>query len=338
MSKLLWISLACLLACGSELDTFHVVRGDVALPVVVRGPKDAETLIVFQHGGPGAAELDGVYAFERALQERFLYASWGQRTSAYSTGRVTKKNSSLAQHYADMKAVLQVLRARYPEKRLVAVGYSFGGVVTLGHLGSSDAEPVDGVVLIDAPFGGEVVEREDFALLDAFAAQQIEEGQDVKRWQEFRALAEKQPEAYATLSAHAYVEQYALKRFDACLDMEKVLHVDDQPGPVESAGEIDPSAGLVIPDKFVPYRALDWLAPALVHYDLSEQAGRIEVPTLLLWGEHDCQVARPAAEALLEALGSQEKTLQIAPDTGHHLPEQAPDFVASEIERFIDGL
>lgn len=49
---------------------------EVALPVVVRGPTDADTLIVFQHGGPGGADLDAVAAFEHNLQQHFLYASW----------------------------------------------------------------------------------------------------------------------------------------------------------------------------------------------------------------------------------------------------------------------
>jgi pimeloyl-ACP methyl ester carboxylesterase len=330
---LLWLS-----ACSSGLETFHVVRGGVALPVVVRGPKDADTLIVYQHGGPGQADLDGVLAFERNLQRRFLYASWGQRTSAYTTGEVTRENSSLSDHYADMKAVLRVLRARYPDKRVIALGYSFGGIVTLGHLGSADAEPVDGVVLIDAPVAGSLVETEDFHQLDVFAQAQIEANDHAASWRQFRELAATQAGAFAQLPARKYFERYTLKRIDFCAAMERALGVHDEPGPVSQSGEINISAPLQIPSGSESGRAIEWLAPELLRYDLSEQAGRIQVPTLLLWGEHDCEVAVSAGEYLLEALGADQKDMRVVPATGHFLPLQAPDRVTREIEQFIDEL
>jgi pimeloyl-ACP methyl ester carboxylesterase len=330
--------LLALIACGDDLDTFHVVRGNIAMPVVVRGPRDADTLIVYQHGGPGEADLDGVMAFERNLQRRFLYASWAQRTSAFASGPITRRNTSFDEHYRDMQAVLQVLRKRYPAKRLVALGYSFGGIVTLGHLGSEDAEPVDGIILIDAPVSGEVVQTEGFRLLDAFAETQIEAGNDVASWQSFRDLAESQPQAYAELSPRQYFAEYGQEQLDRCAAMERALGVDALPAAVEQSGAVNMSEPLVIPGLSVSSRVLDWRIPALVTFDLTEHARRIHTPTLLLWGEHDCKVAVPAGEYLLDALGTAEKELKIQPATGHFLPFQAPEFVSDEIEKFIDGL
>lgn len=337
--RALWlVLLLALFACGDSLDTFHVVRGDVALPVVVRGPKDADTLIVFQHGGPGQADLDGVAEFERNLQRRFLYASWAQRTSGYSTGPVTDKNSTLAQHYDDMKAVLQVLRKRYPGKRLIALGYSFGGIVTLGALGSADAEPVDGVVLMAAPFSGGLTESVAFAVLDAFAEEQIEQGKDVSTWQSFRELKESQPEAYANLSRKDYWDRYTTVQHARCSDMEKSLGIDQVPAPVERAGQINPSEVLVVPGKWNYERAIDWLYPELLDFDLTQAASRIRTPTLLLWGAQDCRVGESAGQSLLDALGASDKTLVVEPEHGHMLPYQEPEFVSGQIEKFIDDL
>jgi pimeloyl-ACP methyl ester carboxylesterase len=279
-----------------------------------------------------------VAEFERNLQRRFLYVSWAQRTSSYSTGPVTDKNSTLAQHYEDLKAVLQVLRKRYPGKRLIALGYSFGGIVTLGHLGSADAEPVDGVVLMAAPMGGELVESVAFAVLDAFAAQQIEQGSDVHTWQSFRALNESQPEAYATLPRKRYWDQYTLVQHARCSDMEKSLGIDEVPAPVERAGQINPSEVLVVPGKWTYERAVDWLYAELLDFDLSQSASRIRAPTLLLWGAQDCRVGLSAGQSLFDALGASDKQLAIEPEHGHFLLYQNPDFVSDQIEKFIDGL
>jgi pimeloyl-ACP methyl ester carboxylesterase len=338
MRAWLLIALLGLTACGSDLETFHVLRGGVALPVVVRGPKDADTLIVFQHGGPGQADLDGVMAFERNLQRRFLYASWAQRTSGYSTGEVTRENSTLEDHYADMKAVLRVLRARYSSKRMIALGYSFGGIVTLGHLGSAEAEPVDGIVLIDTLFNGSLVEREDFRLLDAFAEQEIEADAHAARWRRFREQAARQEDAFAELSPHRYFERYTMERIDRCLAMERELGLRDDAKPVSQAGEIDVSAPLVIPGLVVPLRVIDWLAPELLHFDLTERAGSIRAPTLLLWGEHDCMVAPSVGEALFNALGTDAKELRMVEQAGHSLPLQRPEVVSRAIEEFIEGI
>jgi len=194
------------------------------------------------------------------------------------------------------------------------------------------------VVLMDSPVAGELVQRADFDLIDAFAEQQIDAGDDVSRWRAFHDLAQSQPDAYTRLSARDYFEQYAIQCVEACNDMEKALKVDGDPDPVTTSDEVDTAAEIVLPDLFVVNRVIDWLGPALSRFDLRERAGHIQLPTLLLWGAHDCKVAMPAAMALLDSLGSTQKALHVAPNTGHYMPMQAPDFAASEIEKFIDGL
>jgi pimeloyl-ACP methyl ester carboxylesterase len=335
--RLALLALFLLMGCGSDLDTFNVVRGGVALPVVVRGPKSADALLVFQHGGPGGIDLDGVLGFQRILQERFLFAVWAQRTTPYSTGAVRKSNSTLDDHYKDMGAVVGVLRARYPGKRIFAIGYSLGAAITLGHLGGKDPQPVDGMVLIDAPLSGELLEAEDFTLLDAFAETQIAAGHDKSKWESFRELVAKQPEAYQTLSARAYFEHYSLERTARCEDMAHALGEASEPGPVAYDHEIGPNSGLVVPGLFVGARALDWLGPALATFDLSDHAARIQLPTLLLWGGDDCIVAPNVAEQLLQLLSNDDKQLLFKEGTSHAMPMQAPDFVAGEIERFVDA-
>jgi pimeloyl-ACP methyl ester carboxylesterase len=231
-----------------------------------------------------------------------------------------------------------VLRQRYPGKKVVAVGYSFGGILTLQHLGGETPEPVDGVVLIAAPSVDEVVELEDFAVLDAFAETQINAGNDVDAWSDFRTLAEGQAAAHAELPPRQYFDDYVKQRLSRCNAMEHELELSWIPEPAEQAGEIDPNAALVVPGKFVGARILDWLVPELVSFDLRAEAARIQLPALLLWGEDDCQVALSAGQQLLEDLGSAQKRLVSRAHAGHQLPYQEPDFVAHEIEQFVDAL
>jgi len=59
---------------------------------------------------------------------------------------------------------------------------------------------------------------------------------------------------------------------------------------------------------------------------------------LLLWGAQDCMVAPAVAEQLLQDLGSDAKALHLQEGAGHFMPYQQPEFIANEIEAFVDGL
>ncbi|SFI93917.1 Pimeloyl-ACP methyl ester carboxylesterase [Amycolatopsis sacchari] len=71
--------------------------------------------------------------------------------------------------------------------------------------------------------------------------------------------------------------------------------------------------------------------------DIADTVAAIEVPVLVLAGEHD-QVDPPAvlAERLLPVLPT--ATMSVLRDTGHLSPLEVPDEVAAHVERFVAAL
>ena len=65
-------------------------------------------------------------------------------------------------------------------------------------------------------------------------------------------------------------------------------------------------------------------------------AGRVEVPTLLVWGEHDQLLPAELAAAWQEAIPGAR--LALIPDTGHVPMVEDPSAVAQALLEFLDGL
>jgi pimeloyl-ACP methyl ester carboxylesterase len=74
----------------------------------------------------------------------------------------------------------------------------------------------------------------------------------------------------------------------------------------------------------------------LLACDDADQLNRIDVPTLLIWGEHDALFSRDE-QALLSA-AIRDATLRIYRDTGHCPNWERPEQVATDLEIFLrDG-
>jgi non-heme chloroperoxidase len=77
-----------------------------------------------------------------------------------------------------------------------------------------------------------------------------------------------------------------------------------------------------------------WEGVALTLDDTS-RLGEIDVPTLILWGEHDAFLQREEQERRAAAMP--DATLKVYPDTGHALAWERPEWVVRDLEEFIEG-
>jgi pimeloyl-ACP methyl ester carboxylesterase len=71
----------------------------------------------------------------------------------------------------------------------------------------------------------------------------------------------------------------------------------------------------------------------ILAFDDSAQRGRIAVPTLLLWGEHDALFPRSDQDALLATIPGAH--LKVYPGTGHCPNWEIPEQVAADIVEFV---
>jgi hypothetical protein len=87
------VGIAIVITCCSptERDLFHVQSAGARLPVVVVGPRDARTMVVFQHGSPdGAAGIEPLPPGLARLTDVALVAVWAQRSTGLAAGVSTR--------------------------------------------------------------------------------------------------------------------------------------------------------------------------------------------------------------------------------------------------------
>ncbi|HSK71010.1 MAG TPA: alpha/beta hydrolase [Pyrinomonadaceae bacterium] len=74
----------------------------------------------------------------------------------------------------------------------------------------------------------------------------------------------------------------------------------------------------------------------LISTDFSDELGKIEAPTLIVWGEKDAYFPRSDQERLLEKIANSE--LLIYPGVGHTPQWEVPKKLAADLVRFIENL
>lgn len=122
------------------------------------GPPRAP-LLLYLHGGPGAAELPFAERFAAPLAERFRVAVWDQRGAGASRDTPVGVEGLIA----DLRALVARLRAEHDPPKLVLVGHSWGGLLGLLAL-ERDPALADGFVGIGQLVAGLENERESHRL------------------------------------------------------------------------------------------------------------------------------------------------------------------------------
>ena len=79
----------------------------------------------------------------------------------------------------------------------------------------------------------------------------------------------------------------------------------------------------------------DYWEGVVLTVDDTSRLGEIEVPTLILWGEHDAFLHREEQERRAAAIP--DATLKVYPDTGHTVAWERPEWVVRDLEAFMRG-
>jgi pimeloyl-ACP methyl ester carboxylesterase len=125
--------LAPLLALGGPRaihDEGYVTIGGVQQWISIRGEKRTNPVILFVHGGPGAA-LSGHAAIFRAWERDFTLVQWDQRGGGltFAGGARLTDDVPLQRMIGDGIEVAEYVRRRLGAARLILVGHSWGSVL-----------------------------------------------------------------------------------------------------------------------------------------------------------------------------------------------------------------
>jgi pimeloyl-ACP methyl ester carboxylesterase len=147
------LALVVVMACSRSIVTTVPISGhDAQLMMEIRGRAHDAPILLVLHGGPGAAI--GLVAFRAyvgpALESRYLVAYLHQR-GVLASPAVPDTSQTIANHVADVEAAVRYLRGRFPGRRVILVGHSWGGILAILSI-LDQPDLADGVVDVAGPF------------------------------------------------------------------------------------------------------------------------------------------------------------------------------------------
>jgi len=103
--------------------------------VMIRGEERSNPVLLWLHGGPGAAQMPVHWAFNRELEKEFVVVHWDQRGAGKSNhSGFSEETMTLDRFIEDVHEMTQYLKQRFDREKIFLLGHSWGtqlGVLTV---------------------------------------------------------------------------------------------------------------------------------------------------------------------------------------------------------------
>ncbi|MDP6977392.1 MAG: alpha/beta hydrolase [Myxococcota bacterium] len=104
--------------------------GGVDQWLLLRGRDVGKPVLLFLHGGPGAANMAQAQAHSSQLEEHFVVVHWDQRGAGKScASEVPPASMTVDRLVSDTLEVVAWLRKRFGEEKIYLLGHSWGSVI-----------------------------------------------------------------------------------------------------------------------------------------------------------------------------------------------------------------
>jgi pimeloyl-ACP methyl ester carboxylesterase len=302
----------------AEARTLYV--DGAALYLLVRGDDRAAPLLLWLHGGPGAAERPLFRYYDGSLERHFVVAYWDQRGAgrSYDPG-ADSRALTVARHLADLDAVVDELRRRFTCERLLLLGHSWGGALALLYAAAHPTK-VGAVAAVAPAIATRAAQQAEWRFVAEEAVRRDDD--DVRT-----ALAALGPPPYADAERVLALERLA-DRYGA------IFHRPPSRWWVVLRGVL---AGLVTPwelPRLVRANEVTLAAmqPELLDLDLRRSVPALTMPVVFLLGRHDHHADARIAADYLAALQAPTKRLVWFERSAHNPPFEEPEgFVAAVV-------
>ena len=115
---------------GSVAEITFLHLGGLDQWVMIRGENVANPILVLLHGGPGFPEMRLFRHFNALLEKSFIVVYWDQRGTNKSFDRdIPRSSMTLEQFIADLNELVDVVRKRFGQDKVVIYGHSWGSAL-----------------------------------------------------------------------------------------------------------------------------------------------------------------------------------------------------------------
>src|SRR5262245_53717853 len=104
----------------------HLSVDGAKLYLQIRGANRTAPVLIWLHGGPGGAERPLFRYFNSELETHFVVVYWDQRGAGRSFDpEADSRSLTVAQHIADLDAIVAHLRRSLGREKIVLIGHSW---------------------------------------------------------------------------------------------------------------------------------------------------------------------------------------------------------------------
>ena len=115
---------------GSVAEVAYMRLGGLDQWVMIRGVDVANPPLIILHGGPGLSEAPFFRHYNAPLERRFTVVHWDQRGAAKSFDPTIPRSSMTADQFvSDLDELVDAVRARLEQPRVVIFGHSWGSAL-----------------------------------------------------------------------------------------------------------------------------------------------------------------------------------------------------------------
>jgi proline iminopeptidase len=109
----------------------YISIGEIDQWVTIRGVDDRKPVLLLLHGGPGDVQSPFVTTYS-PFEHDFVLVQWDQRGSGRTFAKSGIAGLTLEKQVSDGIDLAEQLRARFPGRKLILLGHSWGSVVATG--------------------------------------------------------------------------------------------------------------------------------------------------------------------------------------------------------------
>ncbi len=314
-------SLFCFVSCkkdntDEQVKMFSVINKSETMPVWLYGNYNSNYIILAVHGGPGSDVLDFRNYKEglgfKQIEQSHLVAYWQQRASGQSTGPNDSTYYNINQYVEDCDKVVDQLRARFPNKKIVLFGHSWGGMLTSSYLKDANRR-AKVVAWIDAAgaHNGTTLLQSTIDDINAEADKRILANEKVNYWTSLKNDIAANPE-------HANFIAYDMIDSVPEVSIKVSILAFDFTERAESSNQV--------------------LFHEFTNTNNTPYLQDITMPSLFLWGKYDCAVSNQLRVEAMANIGSSKKVFKEFTASGHYIMFHEPDIFANSVVDFVNGL
>jgi len=303
----------------SVAEARYLDIGGVQQWVMVRGRDVANPLLIIVHGGPGSTETALFRSTNAALEDAFTVVYWDQRGAGRSLSS-PRESMTIDRYVADLDELIDAMRARFDQRRVVVLGHSWGSAVGTLYVTSQPAKVAAyvGVGQISNMLASETLSYR-YALAEARRRGHR------KATQELEAMGEPPLPIPALMKQRRWLMTFG-GAFGSHMTLGALLR------RTMFAPEGTPFD--VVRMLRGARRSIDALWHQMEPLRLDRDHRRFGVPVFFLLGRLDNQVVATLAAQYFETIDAPHKELVWFEESGHFLPfEESAKFDATLIGR-----